>query len=115
MSDGKTMNRWLVVLGAVLIQLCLGAIYAWSVFTPSLTDQAGPYQFTATQTQIIFSVGLATFARKHGEAFGRIELIRVVEGRISRLPLHELDVCKKVELVTDKDHLNSLFDQFSIG
>ena len=41
MSDGKTMNRWLVVLGAVLIQLCLGAIYAWSVFTPSLTDQAG--------------------------------------------------------------------------
>jgi len=30
-------NRWLVVIGAVLIQLCLGAIYAWSVFTPALT------------------------------------------------------------------------------
>ena len=30
------MNRWLVVIGAVLIQLCLGAIYAWSVFTPAL-------------------------------------------------------------------------------
>ena len=40
MSDGagtKTMNRSLVVVGAVLIQLCLGAIYAWSVFTPVLT------------------------------------------------------------------------------
>ena len=31
------MNRWMVVIGAVLIQLCLGAIYAWSVFTPHLT------------------------------------------------------------------------------
>ena len=31
------MNRWMVVVGAVLIQLCLGAIYAWSVFTPHLT------------------------------------------------------------------------------
>lgn len=54
------MNRSWVVLGAVLIQLCLGAIYAWSVFTPCLL--AEPYGFSATQTQIIFGVGLATFA-----------------------------------------------------
>lgn len=53
-----TMPRGWVVLGAVLIQLCLGAIYAWSVFTPSLVD-AG---WTKTQTQIPFAVGLATFA-----------------------------------------------------
>ncbi len=33
----RVMNRWLVVVGAILIQLCLGAIYAWSVFTPALT------------------------------------------------------------------------------
>jgi OFA family oxalate/formate antiporter-like MFS transporter len=32
----KIMNRWMVVIGAILIQLCLGAIYAWSVFTPHL-------------------------------------------------------------------------------
>ena len=32
----KTMNRGMVVVGAILIQLCLGAIYAWSVFTPPL-------------------------------------------------------------------------------
>ena len=37
MSNGKLMNRWLVVVGALLIQLSLGAIYAWSVFTPGLT------------------------------------------------------------------------------
>jgi OFA family oxalate/formate antiporter-like MFS transporter len=60
MSDGKAMNRWLVVLGAILIQLCLGAIYAWSVFTPSLTKD--PFNFTSSQTQWIFGVGLASFA-----------------------------------------------------
>jgi OFA family oxalate/formate antiporter-like MFS transporter len=60
--DQKVMNRWLPVLGAILIQLCLGAIYAWSVFTKTLTDPAGAFKFTAAQTQIIFSVGLGMFA-----------------------------------------------------
>jgi len=35
----KVMKRGWVVVGAVLIQLCLGAIYAWSVFTPFLVPQ----------------------------------------------------------------------------
>jgi len=56
----KLFNRWWVVVGAVLIQLCLGAIYAWSVFTPYL--KKAPFNFSNTQTQAIFSVGLATFA-----------------------------------------------------
>jgi OFA family oxalate/formate antiporter-like MFS transporter len=51
-------RRWRVVVGAVLIQICLGAIYAWSVFNPALRD-AG---WSRTQTQIVFSVGLASFA-----------------------------------------------------
>jgi len=55
-------NRWLIVVGAILIQLALGAIYAWSVFTARLTDAAGTYAFTASQTAWIFSAGLATFA-----------------------------------------------------
>lgn len=54
----KIQNRWLVVIGAIFIQLCLGAIYAWSVFTPALKD-AG---WTKVETQIVFSVGLAFFA-----------------------------------------------------
>jgi len=53
-------SRWLVVIGAILIQLSLGAIYAWSVFTRPLMD--APFRFTEAQTQIIFSVALATFA-----------------------------------------------------
>jgi len=62
MNIPKPLNRWLVVVGAILIQLALGALYAWSVFTKLLTDPEGVYQFTATQTAWIFSAGLATFA-----------------------------------------------------
>lgn len=51
-------RRWPVVVGAVLIQVCLGAIYAWPVFTPGLVG-AG---WTNAQTTTVFSVGLATFA-----------------------------------------------------
>ena len=56
----KTMNRWIVVVGALLIQLALGAIYSWSVFTPILTGDG--FRFTTTQTQMIFSAGLVVFA-----------------------------------------------------
>jgi len=58
MVNGKVMNRWFVVLGAILVQLCLGAIYAWSVFTPALKN-AG---WTKMDTQIVFAVGLVCFA-----------------------------------------------------
>ncbi|MDD4109882.1 MAG: OFA family MFS transporter [Prolixibacteraceae bacterium] len=62
MENPKVMNRWLVVSGAILIQLALGAIYAWSVFTPALTDPEGEYQFSAGQAAWIFSAGLFFFA-----------------------------------------------------
>ncbi len=52
------VKRWPVVAGAVVIQFCLGAIYAWSVFTPDLIA-AG---WSKLQTQIVFSLGLASFA-----------------------------------------------------
>ncbi len=58
MENQKVMNRSLVVVGAILIQLALGAIYAWSVFTPLLTE-AG---WSKTDTQWVFSIGLASFA-----------------------------------------------------
>ena len=65
MSKERVGSRWLVVLGAILIQLCLGAIYAWSVFTKQLTipiDDGGLYGFSATQAAWIFSAGLMSFA-----------------------------------------------------
>ncbi len=56
--SNKVMNRWLVVVGAILVQLSLGAIYAWSVFTPKLVE-AG---WSKTDTQAPFFTGLAFFA-----------------------------------------------------
>ena len=62
----KLMNRWIVVVGAIMIQLALGAIYAWSAFTGPLEGIEGEiiseFAFSSTQTQAIFSAGLATFA-----------------------------------------------------
>lgn len=61
------MNRNLVVVGAIMIQLALGAIYAWSVYTKKLVD-AG---WTKAQTQMVFSAGLALFA-----------IVMVIAGRL---------------------------------
>jgi len=58
MAEKKIMNRWLVVVGAILIQLSLGAIYAWSVFTPPLKAVG----WSNLDTQVVFSIGLASFA-----------------------------------------------------
>lgn len=48
-----------VVLGAsVLVQLCLGGVYAWSTFAP---DLHAANHLTGTQTQFIFGVQIAVF------------------------------------------------------
>ncbi|MEA2040237.1 MAG: OFA family MFS transporter [Thermodesulfobacteriota bacterium] len=75
MTEQKVMNRWYVVIGAILIQLCLGAIYAWSVFTPKLTKSladGGMYGFTATQAAWVFSIGLLVFS-----------VVMIISGRLS--------------------------------
>jgi len=41
MSEGKVRNRWFIVVGALLVQLCLGAIYAWGTFTKDLQNGEG--------------------------------------------------------------------------
>jgi len=57
------------------------------------------------------AVGLADFARKHGAAFGRIEMIRIVKGQVERLRLHQESVREKVLKVTDLKHLAELYRQ----
>jgi OFA family oxalate/formate antiporter-like MFS transporter len=64
-TSSKTMNRWTIVVGGILIQLALGAIYAWSAFTGPLqgtTTAPSEFSFSKTETQLIFSVGLLFFA-----------------------------------------------------
>jgi MFS transporter, OFA family, oxalate/formate antiporter len=58
MENKLPFNRGFVVLGAILIQLSLGAIYAWSVYTKLLVE-AG---WSKAETQMVFSAGLALFA-----------------------------------------------------
>ena len=60
MTDDKVLNRKLVVFGAIVIQLALGSLYAWSLFTKALKD--APYNFTTSQTQAIFSAAIVSFA-----------------------------------------------------
>lgn len=67
MNKPKVMNRSLVVVGAILIQLALGNLYAWSVFTSELVEGG----WSKAQTQIVFSVAVAVFA-----------LVMVVAGRL---------------------------------
>lgn len=53
------LNRWLVVLGAVLIQINLGAVYAWSMFNQPLIDKFG---WAREDVVITFSITIAVFA-----------------------------------------------------
>lgn len=55
------MNRWVVVVGGMLIQFCLGVFYAWPVFSLKLCER-GKYSFSVEQTQWIFFAEFATIA-----------------------------------------------------
>src|SRR3954462_7144726 len=59
----KTLNRWYVALAGVLIQVALGAVYAWSVFRVPLAKQFGwsISEVTLTFTISIFVLGIAAF------------------------------------------------------
>lgn len=41
MAEEKLTNRWLMVAAALVLQLCLGVLYAWSVFRAPLMKQFG--------------------------------------------------------------------------
>ena len=58
-----TPNRWTIAAAGVVMQIALGAIYAWSVFRTPLVEQFGwtISQVTLTFTIAIFVVGFATF------------------------------------------------------
>ncbi len=64
MSEQKVMNRWIVVIGAVLIQLALGTIYCWGNLTTYVTGFLKQYDATVSKemTIYIFAVGLLSFA-----------------------------------------------------
>ena len=57
-------NRWLVPLASIAIHLCIGSIYAWSLFNPALTKTLGVVapaagDWSLTEVVWIFSVAIA--------------------------------------------------------
>lgn len=64
MAEDKVFNRWLIVGSAILIQLCLGAIYAWSVFRIPLQQSVanGGLGLSPSQATLPFSLVLIFFA-----------------------------------------------------
>lgn len=61
MSEKKEHNRWIVVVGALLIQLALGSLYAFSIFTSPLSASLG-YKSTSFWILGIFSTAIGVFA-----------------------------------------------------
>jgi OFA family oxalate/formate antiporter-like MFS transporter len=53
------LNRWVFVIAGLVINLCLGTVYAWSVFRPPLHQP--PYNLTAAESVAPFSVFLLMF------------------------------------------------------
>jgi OFA family oxalate/formate antiporter-like MFS transporter len=58
-GNSKTMNRWTVIAGALIVQVILGTVYAFSVFVRPLEAEFG---WDRATTQWAFSFALATFA-----------------------------------------------------
>lgn len=55
-----TKRRWLVLLASCLINLCIGALYAWSVFAAPMAahlSQVLGKELTAADLSVVFSVG----------------------------------------------------------
>lgn len=52
-------NRWLVVIGAVLLQICLGSIYTWSLFNAPLVEKFG---WEKSSVVFTFSIAILMFA-----------------------------------------------------
>ncbi|HZT75824.1 MAG TPA: OFA family MFS transporter [Vicinamibacterales bacterium] len=51
-----TKNRWLIAVAAVVMQICLGAAYGWSVFVAPLIAMTG---WTLTQVSLNFTLAIA--------------------------------------------------------
>lgn len=68
----KTPNRWLIALAGVLLQMALGAVYAWSVFRVPLAKQ---FHWTIPQVTLTFTIAIMVLG--FASFFGGLWLKRV--------------------------------------
>lgn len=64
----KQLNRWLILISSVLINLCIGAAYAWSVFQKPLIQQFG---WSTSEASLAFTLSL-----------GLVPLAMIVAGKL---------------------------------
>ncbi len=55
MATNRLANRWVIAVAAVIMQLCLGAVYGWSVFVKPLISTE---HWTLTQVSLTFTLSI---------------------------------------------------------
>ena len=82
------MKKYFSVAAAFIVMLCLGGVYAWSIIASELMEK---YQFSSTQTQVIFGSLIAIFpvtmiftgklgSRVHGRFLGFFSALLFLAG-----------------------------------
>lgn len=51
-------NRWVILVGGVLVQLAIGAVYAWSTFAKALQAERSAFDLSTVQASIPFQVAI---------------------------------------------------------
>ena len=64
-SEGLEKKRWVIAIAAVVMQLCLGTVYAWSVFKIPL-KQAHGWAETPTQVTFMICIGMIGLSAAFG-------------------------------------------------
>lgn len=59
MPEERVPNRWIFVVAAIVMQLCLGNLYTWSIFRTPLMKLHG---WTITQATMPFTISIFVFA-----------------------------------------------------
>lgn len=57
-AQAATGNRWLILAGGVLVQLTIGAVYAWSTFSKAIQGDASAIELSKVQATIPFEVAI---------------------------------------------------------
>jgi OFA family oxalate/formate antiporter-like MFS transporter len=56
-TSGRTQNRWVILVCAILVQLAIGSVYAWSVFAKAL-QEPDAFGWSKAKAAVPFSVVL---------------------------------------------------------
>ena len=61
---GSSRKGWIVTLAGVGLNLALGILYAWSIFSKQLTEpiEAGGFGWSRTQATLPYTLAIACFA-----------------------------------------------------